>query len=228
MLIFQQIIFLAGLGFTLAAPLGPVNAEVIKQSISKKKGIVYGLLTAMGALTGDIAVAILAISIGSEILEAFISIRLVKVILFMFNAILLGYIGIKSYHVDRTHVVDEFTGIKDLLGEETTETTKKMKQYSIGFLIVITSPWSYLWWASFGGYILGSQIALATISNRVFVILVFILGVVLWDLILIGSLFVSKRKASSIVLTRISKLSAILIIVFALKILFEAILLLLS
>ncbi|MFX0212380.1 MAG: hypothetical protein ACFFDT_40780, partial [Candidatus Hodarchaeota archaeon] len=65
-------VFVGFLGFTLAAPLGPINAEVIKQALNKSvsEKLAWGsaILTGIGAMTGDFVVAFSALTVGGEIL----------------------------------------------------------------------------------------------------------------------------------------------------------------
>lgn len=67
---FSDFLFLAVLGFTLALPLGPVNMEMIKQGVAKKRGWILGILTGIGAMTGDFIVSMSVLFVGSEVLSS--------------------------------------------------------------------------------------------------------------------------------------------------------------
>ncbi|MFX0087869.1 MAG: hypothetical protein ACFFAU_19615, partial [Candidatus Hodarchaeota archaeon] len=88
------------LGITLAAPLGPVNVEMIKQGLNKsiphKSAWIAAILTGVGAMNGDFIVATTALTVGGEILINVFSSPLIKLCLFMINIIILGYLGISA------------------------------------------------------------------------------------------------------------------------------------
>lgn len=220
------IITLAGLGFSLAAPLGPVNAEMIKNSFSSKSGWKYGVTTGIGAMTGDLVVAMSALFVGAEILASYLEITWVIVSLLSANVVILGYIGIKSLKIEINN------------SEETTDPTQPVetdaikyqqsffKQYRLGFVLVLTSPWSYGWWASFGPVMLSSGIILDTFGNRLEATIFFLSGIFLWVVLFNGLLKISHQFASPKFLKRVTQGSALILLLFALKIVLDIICLL--
>lgn len=200
------ILTLSGLGFTLAAPLGPVNAEMIKKSLSHQNGWIYGFLTGIGAMTGDFIIAMSILFIGAEVFSEYINITWIKVLLLLANIVILGYIGISALHSDikvETKDVDVNLSIT--------------KQYRIGFFLVLTSPWSYAWWASFGPLMLDSGIPLSTTGERLIATIFFLSGIFTWLVIFNILLKISHTFASPRILSLITKGSAILLLGFAAK-----------
>ena len=215
----NQALLLVVLGFSLAAPLGPVNMEMIKQALSKRKGWFFSILTGIGAMSGDFIIAFTSMTLGQEFLRAIISIFAVKIFLYGMNVFILTFIGISGL---KTKIEEE--KITQKISEEDKQANainRSILQYGKGFLIVITSPWSYLWWLSFGSYLLASGIALRTIIDRLIATILFLAGILLWVLLFSGSLGFSRKIASPKVLTIITKTSASIILLFALKIAYD-------
>ena len=92
----SNLLFLASLGFSLALPLGPVNMEMIKQGIVKRKGWILGMITGIGAMTGDFIVSMSVLFVGSEVLTSLLENKMLSAALFFGNAGLLGYIGFNA------------------------------------------------------------------------------------------------------------------------------------
>ncbi len=205
---------LSVLGFSLAAPLGPVNMEIIKQAFQKHKGFVLGLTTGIGAMSADFVIAMTVLFIGSEVLSGLIENDWVRFSLFILNAFILSFIGISAF---RSHSVD----IREIASESSVS-TGILRQYSLGFVLVSTSPWSYLWWMSFGPYVLNLDIPLDTFFERFIVAILFLSGILTWVLFFSALLSTSNKYAPDRVVLLITKGSAVLILVFAIKVLFDA------
>jgi threonine/homoserine/homoserine lactone efflux protein len=144
-------IVVALLGFSLAVPLGPVNAEMIKQVLSKssseKIAWLAAILTGMGAMTGDFLVAFTFLSIGGDILIDFFANPFIRFSLFSINILILGFLGVSaliSKPCSMENIEIETNPDKDY---SQNKYRKLIRQLITGFLLVITSPWSYAWWS---------------------------------------------------------------------------------
>jgi threonine/homoserine/homoserine lactone efflux protein len=219
---FGLFLFLATLGFSLAAPLGPVNMQMIKHVLKSKNGWILGVFTGLGAMTGDFIISMTVLFIGAEFLVFLLDIKIISVLLFLANSLILGYLGMKAL---RSEVSTDF--LEETNDKQTEELQKlnqnPVKEFGIGFVIVTTSPWSYLWWATFGPVILGSNIQLSTLLDRFIVTMMFLTGILLWIIVLNGSLIISHSFASKSTLHRITQGSALLILIFAIIIFLDAI-----
>ena len=207
------VVLIMFMGFTLAAPMGPVNAEMIKRTLSSTSGWKFGAITGIGAMSGDFIIAMTVLFVGGVLLSALLDILIVKLLLFLTNAFILGFIGVSAL---RSKLVD------DHLLDEEKKSHGLPKQFMYGLLIVMTSPWSYLWWISFGPVILESGIPLLTTFDRLQVTVIFLTGIFAWVVLFNLALKVSHSFASPKVLNWITKGSAILILLFAIKILGDA------
>ncbi len=207
---FITILTLMALGFTLAAPLGPVNAEMIKKSLAHRTGWIYGFMTGIGAMTGDFIIASSILFIGAEVFSKYLENVIISVSLLLANITILGYIGISALKTE-INVDTEDTDIDMSL----------LKQYRIGFFLVITSPWSYAWWASFGPYLLNTGIPLDTSASRLIATTFFLTGILAWLVLFNILLKLSHSFASPKVLGLITKGSAVILLLFAIKTVFD-------
>jgi threonine/homoserine/homoserine lactone efflux protein len=218
----SDFLFLAILGFSLALPLGPVNMEMIKQGVAHKKGWILGVLTGIGAMTGDFLISMSVLFVGSEVLASVLEVKVIAALLFFANATLLGYIGYSAFKssADISSLTYDGTMSQD---RNAIRISTIGRQYVLGFVIVVTSPWSYLWWASFGPVILESDIAINTFADRFVVTMMFLVGILAWVLIINIALMISHEIASEVMLNKITRVSAIVILLFAFSILIDAV-----
>jgi len=78
------------LGVSIAAPIGPVNVEVIKRGL--KHGFLLAFLVALGAACAD-ATYVVIIYLG---LSSFINIPIVQTVVWIFGMAVLIYLGYRS------------------------------------------------------------------------------------------------------------------------------------
>ncbi|MHA2203365.1 MAG: LysE family translocator [Candidatus Hodarchaeales archaeon] len=217
-------VFVAFLGFTLAAPLGPINAEVIKQALDKtiSEKIAWGsaILTGIGAMTGDFVVAFSALTVGGEILTIFFSNPLIKFLLFSVNIIILGFLGVSALVTKPIPLEDHPNTQNESLR---LNYLRLARQYITGFSIVVTSPWTYLWWVSVGTLILFSEFNVPDPFFRLGIILMFLTGVLLWQLFFTTLLAIIGRLPNPKLFIWVQRGTAIILFGFAVLMINEAI-----
>ena len=202
-----DILLLMSLGFSLAAPLGPINLELLKQTLSRSKGWVFGLMTGFGAMTGDLIIAMTAMYLGEQKLKEAIEISAVKYALLVVNVLILCYI---SWGAWNAKIADDF--LTDSEEKVIISDASLTSQYSKGFLLVMTSPWSYFWWVSFGSYLLGRGIDLSSFTDKLTATIFFLSGILFWLLLFCFLLAFSRKMANTKTLTIITKSSALAIV----------------
>ena len=223
---------LFGLGFSLAAPIGPVNMEMLKQALSRNRGWVLGVATGLGAMTGDFIIAFVALTLGEKTIARFVTNSPARLLLYMLNIGLLVFIAWGAWNTQMEEK-DFMQSNQQALRVENKDGTNMARgrdpwsrafliQYGKGFGILATSPWSYLWWTTFGSYLLTSGIALETPVQRLIATLLFLSGILAWVVLFCGSLGISRKLASVQLLQFITRLSALVILGFALKFVWEA------
>lgn len=224
-------LFLFILGLSLALPLGPVNLEILKQALFEKNhklGFFSAFFTGLGAMSGDFTIAFSVLTLGSALLTGIINNYAVKTLLFGFNVGLLGYLGISTFRkkFDNSESIEDSLRIFEH-NPETIEQKKAVynsngsivasirKRIITGFAIVISSPWTYLWWASFGSYIIFGDFNSFELSSRILIIICFLSGVFTWVVSFSSLLTLGKKFANDKFLNIITKLSSIVLLLYA-------------
>lgn len=217
-------VFVAFLGFTLAAPLGPINAEVIKQALDKaiNEKLAWGLaiLTGIGAMTGDFVVAFSALTLGGEILLSVFSNPVLKFLLFSVNIVILGFLGVSAL-ISKPILLEDHANAQNVSLRPSY--FRLARQYLTGFSIVVTSPWSYLWWASMGTLILFSDFNVPDPIFRLVIILMFLTGVLVWQLFFTTLLAIIGRLPNPKLFIWVQRGTAIILFGFAVLMINEAI-----
>ncbi|MHA2253161.1 MAG: LysE family translocator [Candidatus Kariarchaeaceae archaeon] len=225
---FEDILLLVGLGFTLAAPIGPVNMEMLKQGISGKDHRFFlSLFTGIGAMSGDFIIAMSVLFIGSELLEDLLNNDPLKIALFLLNSFTLFFIGINALFMKFNTYKRQFS-LPDSTNHVNEALSDINKQYVKGLVLVLTNPWTFMWWISFGPIILERDITLDTFSERTLVTLMFLVGIFSWVFFISVATRISSSFTSPSIQYNIMRVSGFLIIVFAFTVLIEAICVILS
>jgi threonine/homoserine/homoserine lactone efflux protein len=211
-------LFLFILGLSLALPLGPVNLEIIKMALMEKEpqiGYFLAILTGIGAMTGDFIVAFSILTLGSTLFAILLNNLALKTILFAFNVILLSYLGFSAFNKKITNGIISEEAKDDDSRNENSIFRRITKRYVIGFIIVISSPWSYLWWASFGSLIVFGDFNSLDFFSRLTIVICFLSGVLFWVIFFPTLLTVSKKFANEEFLNLITKASASILLIYA-------------
>ncbi|WP_455464076.1 LysE family transporter [Candidatus Hodarchaeum mangrovi] len=217
-------IITATLGVTLAAPLGPINLEMIKHalntSVSRKFAWMSAVLIGIGAMTGDFLIALTALTIGGEVLSSFFSNPILKLALFTINLGVLSYLGFSTLLKPS---INPNESIKIRSDGNLNHKTKNYKfflyKYITGLSIVVTSPWTYLWWTSAGTIILFSKLNFPDLFSRLIIVLMFLSGIFLWVLVLNTTLAVIGKTPNRKFILVVTKGSAFILLIFAFVIL---------
>ncbi|MDH5403287.1 MAG: LysE family transporter [Candidatus Heimdallarchaeota archaeon] len=208
-------LFLIFLGFSLAVPLGPINMEMIKQTLANRKPK-RGLITGIGAMTGDFTIALTILSIGTTLFISLLKVKIIISILILVNFLILMYFGISALRMEIAIPKNE-----ELIDKAPIMNYELLSSYSSGLFLVITSPWSYFWWASFGPYIFTKGYEISTFNQKLVVITYFLVGIFLWISIMNSILYLTNKYSTEKIISRITKGSGIIIIIFGLKILLD-------
>lgn len=166
------------LGLTLAAPIGPVNVEIIKRGMNS--GFRQALLTGAGAMSAD-ATYLTLIFFG---LTAFLNHPTMKIILGMTGSVILIYLGAASIR----------EGFNSTAAETNHQTKRIFKNsYVTGFMLAISSPMTIVWWTGVFGALMASQTPAQTDISAFLSCLSILLGCFMWVFFLAGVLHWGKR-----------------------------------
>ena len=194
------------LGFSVAAPVGPIGVLCINRTINK--GYVSGIISGLGAATADLIYGLIA-GLGLTV----ISNTLIE------NKLLIQSVGLLFLF---------YLGIKTLLKKQRdfeTEDSKKsglFKDYLTTFMLTITNPVTILFFlAVFAG------LGLTNSQNNNLSTILLVLGVFsgsgFWWIFLSGLTYKLKNKISKKIFKKIDFVSGIIILVFGLFILYDLI-----
>lgn len=186
------------IGFSIAAPVGPIGVLCIRRTLAE--GLVSGILSGLGAATADMLYGAIAgfglTFISSLLIDHQIWLRLI-------GGIFLCYLGIKTF-LTTPHERAVSAKANGLVGA-----------YTSTFFLTLTNPMTIL---SFAAIFAGFGVANAGgnyISAGMLVLGVFS-GSALWWLILSGSVGVFRERFSHDGLRWVNKVSGIIIAGFGL------------
>lgn len=183
------------LGFTLAAPIGPVNSARLDKGI--KNGFWHAWIVGAGSMIAD-AFFMLLVYLG---MVQFLGIPVVQIFLWLFGGFILIYTGIEGI-INSKNISFSLSRNKESL----------LKCFMTGFVMSITSPLSILFWLGIYGSVLAKTAQVnGTESLLIYSSMIF-LGLTLWDL-LVAALTTGFRRLLSarslIIISMISGLSLV-------------------
>jgi threonine/homoserine/homoserine lactone efflux protein len=193
------------LGLTLAAPLGPVNLEIIKRGLSS--GFRQAFLTGAGAMSAD-ATYLTLIFFG---LTAFLNISFMKIALGIAGSIILIYLGALS--------------VKEFLHHSEIKTSQRLfsNSYITGYVLAISSPMTIVWWTGVFGALLASQTNTVTNIAAFFSCLSILLGCFLWVFSLAVVLHFGKKFINEKTTGFISLIAGVFLIGFGFYFMYQAV-----
>ena len=195
------------LGLSLAAPIGPVNLEIIKRGLNS--GFKQAFLTGLGAMFADTTYLAL-IFFG---LTSFFNFLFIKIFLGIAGSIILIYLGTVS--------ANEFFS---KAGETENKPQRLFKtSFVTGYVLAISSPMTIVWWTGVFGALLAAQTHTQTNISAFFSCLSILLGCFLWVFFLAIALHWGKKIINDNILKLISLFAGLFLILFGVYFLYRAI-----
>lgn len=159
------------LGWSVAWPPGPVNAELMRRSATPPPGAGFwhAYKVAVGAACGDFLWA-LGVASGAG---AVINTPAVRVLLgavsFVLLLVLAAIFTRNAWRIAREHRAQESRGLGETTGEP-----RRDRGFLLGFVFVLTSPWGIGFWLA----VIGSQSATisGTFANSLLLAVCVVLG----------------------------------------------------
>lgn len=165
------------LGLTLAAPIGPVNLEIIKRGLNY--GFRQAFFTGAGAMTAD-ATYLTLIFFG---LTSFLNIALMKIVLGTTGSLILIYLG--------------FVSAKEYFCKSAVTTDKPARMFKnsfiTGYVLAISSPMTIVWWTGVFGALMASQAHTQSNLSAFLSCLSILLGCFIWVIFLSTALHWGRR-----------------------------------
>jgi L-lysine exporter family protein LysE/ArgO len=195
------------LGLSIAAPIGPASIAILKSGF--RGGFLPAITVALGVVSADVTYVVVAY-FG---LARFITIPIVKTLILFFGMLVLAYLG----HL----TIKDASRPKDV--EAGTPGPQK-NLYFQGYAVNISNPMAVVWWLG----VIGSVLATSTNSTPNLVTLLYtltiVVGIFIWHTGLSIVSHFSKRVFSSRVIQYISIFSGLVLIGFALRFGYNALL----
>lgn len=185
------------LGFSLAAPIGPVNAAQLDKGI--RYGFLHAWLLGLGAMAAD-AIFMLLIYFGSA---HFLATPFAKTFLWLFGGFILIYTGVES-----------FKNIGSIATVSSRSAESPTKSFLSGFFMTFSNPISILFWLGIYGSILAKTAEsygtwdLLLYSSGIFI------GLLLWDIAMATVSSVFQKFLHEGVLVFISRAAGVSLICF--------------
>ncbi|MCO5216924.1 MAG: LysE family translocator [Thermomicrobiales bacterium] len=128
----QFVLYGASVGVLLAAPIGPINIEIVRRGL--RDGFVNGWLTGLGALSADTIYAMVIVMGMAKFAEH----ESIRAVLFFAGALMMAYIG---YNSIRSAMMTT---------EVDTVPAPRGRSYVTGFLMAALNPFGIVYWLTVG------------------------------------------------------------------------------
>ena len=194
------------LGLTLAAPIGPVNVEIIKRGLSN--GFRQAILTGAGAMCAD---------------ATYLTLILFGLTSFLNNAVMINVLGIAGSFI---LIYLGFSGVRDYFKKTAQPAAvgrQRIFKYSFvaGFALAISSPMTIVWWTGVFGALMASQGPVKTGVHAFLSCLSILLGCFLWVFALAAALHWGKNMISEKTTRVISMIAGLSLIGFGIYFFFR-------
>jgi L-lysine exporter family protein LysE/ArgO len=193
------------LGLTLAAPIGPVNVEIIKRGLNS--GFHQAFLTGAGAMCAD-ATYLTLIFFG---LTSFLNNDFSKISLGIAGSFILIYLGAIS--------------VRDFFKNDAAANDRQRRifkhSFVAGFALAISSPMTIVWWTGVFGAIMASQGRAQTGLAAFLSCLSILLGCFLWVFSLAVALHWGKKIINEQITRLVSMIAGLFLVGFGIYFLYR-------
>ncbi|TKD72053.1 LysE family translocator [Pseudalkalibacillus hwajinpoensis] len=188
------------LGLSIAAPLGPINIEIMKRGIHK--GFWSSLFVGAGGMSADLLLMYLMF-FG---LAAFVKVSYVQVSLLILGAIILTLSGIQGCISEVS--LDE---------EKDKEQSGLFSSYATGFMIAAFNPMNLLFWLGIYGSVLSVSLQQPDKWQAFFLSALVFIGIGLWNVNLCMTVHFGKSLLKPRILRAISVTASLVLLFFGLR-----------
>jgi len=194
------------LGLSLAAPIGPVNLEIIRRGLNT--GFKQAFLTGLGAMSADFTYLTL-IFFG---LVSFLKIPSIKIGFALAGSFILMYLGL--------------TSLRNFLREKKPDEDSKQlflkNAYAAGYVVTLSCPITFVWWTGVFGALLASQTGTPTNFSAYLSCLTILLGCFIWVVFLSTALHWGRKIVNEKLIRIISLIAGMFLIGFGLSFLYRS------
>lgn len=197
------------LGLSIAAPIGPINIEILRRGLSQ--GFWSSLLVGAGGMTADCILMFLMYQGLSQLL----TLKGVQLTLIIFGTVVLVHTGLQSliHHKDSV-IIDE---------RVQTINIGLMNSYLTGAFIAAFNPLNILFWLGIYGSVLSDSFYDDNKLKSFFISSAVFIGIGLWNLNLALTIHFGKKSLNPNTLKWISFVASLIILGFGLHLGYQAI-----
>lgn len=187
-------------GVALAAPIGPINIEIIRRGI--RDGFLHGWLVGLGALSADTVYAMVIVS-G---LASFAGNEHIRVVLYLAGGVMLTWVGWNSMK----------TALRGVEGSPDDTPKPRGRSYLTGLLMAAFNPMGIVYWLTVGAGLAADAVSRVGESGAPVLVVGVTVGILLWVTTLSTIAQVSRRFVTGRGMRWITGISGAIIIAFGL------------
>lgn len=202
---FGLLVYGMTIGVALAAPIGPINIEIIKRGI--RNGYIQGWLVGLGALSADTLYAALIVSGLTSLADS----PALRVPLFLAGTVMLCWVGANSVRVA-------------LYGGELSDGAASggRASYLTGLLMAVFNPMGIVYWLSVGGALVADAVERVGTAGAPLLVGGVFAGIFLWVTFLSWLAQVARRFVTGRGMLWITGIGGVALIGFGLWFLYQA------
>lgn len=185
-----------GVGVALAAPIGPINIEIVRRGLGG--GFAHGWLVGFGAVSADTIYCALIVGGLAPVADS----AALRVPLFLAGALVLAYLGCGGLR----------TAISNRVVEVSPPPARQ--SYLTGVLMAAANPMGIVYWLSIGAALVASAIERAGQEAAPVLVGGVFVGTLCWVTLLSGLAQAGRRYVSGMVLRWFSGAGAIVLMGF--------------
>lgn len=185
-------------GVALAAPIGPINIEIIRRGI--RDGFLHGWLVGLGALTADTVYAMVIVS-G---LASFAGNEGVRFVLYVAGGVMLTWVGWSSVK----------TALRGVEGRPGDVPKPRGRSYLTGLLMAVFNPMGIVYWLTVGAGLAADAVSRVGESGAPILVIGVMVGIFLWVSTLSIIAQVSRRFVTGHGMRWVTGVSGVIIIGF--------------
>lgn len=187
-------------GVTLAAPIGPINVEIIRRGI--RDGFVHGWVLGLGALSADTIYAALIVGGLTPLADR----PMLRVPLFLAGGVMLAWVGWMSV---RTALRGDAVDAGDTV-------PRRGRSYATGFLMAIFNPMGIVYWLSVGAALVADAVQRVGQVGSPILVMGVMFGIFCWVTFISVLAQISRRFVTGPGMRWVTGISGLIIIGFAL------------
>ena len=194
------------LGVSLAAPIGPSSVAIIQNGL--RRGFPRAFLTGVGVTMAD-ATYLIIVFFG---LSSFISLPVVKFLIWILGAFVLMYLGTQSVREAKRKI--DFDKI---------QVSTARNPVLVGYFVNISYPIAIVWWVGVFGSLLGASEGGATLTNALLSSSTILIGILLWHSTTSILTHWGKRLLSETTAKYINVIAGSVLILFGIRFAYNAV-----